>query len=58
MSKEELYTAGKLAKEWGVQPKAVKAAIEKTGLQPDVKKGACSYFTQNTAEKIKKNLEN
>ena len=58
MAKEELFTTGKLAKEWGVQPKAVKAAIEKTGVVPDVKKGACNYFTKETVEKIKKNLEN
>ena len=28
---DELLTAGKLAKEWGVAPKDVKAAIEKAG---------------------------
>ena len=29
MAKEELFTSGKLAKEWGVAPKVIKAAIEK-----------------------------
>jgi hypothetical protein len=54
---EELLTAGKLAKEWGVSPKSVKQAIEKAGVEPDVKKGGCNYFTLETAEKIKAALE-
>jgi len=54
---QELFTSGKLAKEWGVPPKAVKAAIEKADVTPDVKKGACNYFTQETVDKIKANLE-
>ncbi len=29
---DELFTAGKLAKEWGVPPKDVKTAIEKAGI--------------------------
>lgn len=57
MSGQELYTAGKLAKEWGVSQKAVKAAIEKAGVTPDVKKGACNYYTKETAEKIRLALE-
>jgi hypothetical protein len=40
---DELFAAGKLAKEWGVSPK-------------DVKKGACRYYTPETAAKIKKAL--
>lgn len=54
---QELFTSGKLAKEWGVPPKVVKAAIDKAGVVPDVKKGACNYFTQETVEKIKANLK-
>lgn len=57
MAKEKLFTSGKLAKEWGVPPKAVKAAIEKAGVTPDVKKGGCNYFTLETVAKIKANLE-
>lgn len=53
---EDLFTAGKLAKEWGVSPKAVKAAIEKAGVDEDVKKGACRYYNAETAKKIKKHL--
>ncbi len=56
MAKEELFTAGKLAKEWGVPPKKVKIAIEKAGVAPDVKKGKCNYFVGETVAKIKANL--
>ncbi len=57
MANQDLFTSGKLAKEWSVSPKVVKAAIEKAGVTPDVKKGACNYFTKDTAAKIKANLE-
>jgi len=40
-----------------VAQKDVKKTIEKLGLQPDVKKGACIYYTRETAEKIKKALK-
>lgn len=53
---QNLLTAGKMAKEWGVAPKKVKETIQKLNLQPDVKKGACNYFYKETAEKIKKSL--
>ncbi len=54
---DELLTAGKLAREWGVSPKDVKAAIEKSGVCEDVKKGACRYYSPKTAAKIKKALK-
>lgn len=54
---DDLVTAGKLAKEWGVPPKDVKAAIEKSGVCEDVKKGACRYYKPETAAKIKKALK-
>jgi len=54
---QDLLIAGKIAKEWGVAQKDVKKTIEKLGLQPDVKKGACIYYTRETAEKIKKALK-
>lgn len=57
MTNQELFTAGKLAEQWGVSATKIKKAIEKSGVQPDAKKGACSYFTKETAEKIKKALE-
>ena len=57
MAKKELFTSGKLAKEWSVPPKVVKETIEKAGVTPDVKKGACNYFTVETVAKIKSKLE-
>lgn len=57
MADKNLLSAGKLAKEWGVSAKLVKAAIEKAGVQPDVVKGSCKYYGPETAEKIKKALE-
>ncbi len=57
MANEELYTTGKLAKEWNVPPKAVKVAIANLGIKPDVKKGGCNYFVKETAEKIKSEVK-
>ncbi len=57
MSKEELFTTGKLAEQWGVSAKKIKDAIEKAGVTPDAKKGACSYFSKATSEKIRKFLD-
>ncbi len=56
MSDKELLTAGKMAKEFGVPQKKIKEAIQKLNLQPDVKKGNCSYYYRQTAEKIKEAL--
>jgi hypothetical protein len=53
MSTKDLYTAGKIAKEFGLTGKAVKAAIEELKITPDVIKGNCKYYTRETAEKIK-----
>ncbi len=54
--KPELFTAAKIAEKLGVSAKDVKVAIEKLQIQPDQKKGACSYYTSSTVEKIKKAL--
>ena len=51
MASQDLYTAGKLAKEWGVAQKDIKKTIEKLNLEPDVKKGACNYYLKETADK-------
>ncbi len=56
MADKELLTTGKMAKEWEVPPKLVKSVIQKLNLQPDVKKGNCSYYYRETAEKIKSEL--
>ena len=56
MAEKELLTAGKLATAFGVSAKAIKEAIAKAGVEPDVTKGACKYYGPETAEKIKKEL--
>lgn len=56
MSQENLITAANLAKELGVSPKKVKDAIAGLGIEPDVKKGVCSYYNTNSVEKIKTTL--
>ena len=57
MSKEELLTAGKVAKELDVPQKLVKLAIEELGLEPDVVKGNCKYYTRVTVDKIKDKIQ-
>lgn len=52
--KEELLTAGKIAEKLGVPVKLVSQTIKQLNIQPDQKKGACSYYTLQTMEKIKK----
>ena len=54
---EELFSAGKAAKELNVAAKAVKEAIAKLKLEADVVKGNCKYYTKETLEKIKQAIE-
>jgi hypothetical protein len=56
MTEKEMLTAAKLAQEWGVSEKNVKAAVEKSGVAPDATKGKCKYYSPATASKIKKLL--
>jgi hypothetical protein len=46
-------TPSNLAKEWGVGLKAVKDAIIKAGIEPNSTRGACKYYTEADAKKIK-----
>jgi hypothetical protein len=59
MAKEQsaLLTAGNIAKELGVPAPQVKKAIETLGLEPDAKKGACSYYAKGAVAKIKAALK-
>ncbi|MFA6001627.1 MAG: hypothetical protein WC828_05875 [Thermoleophilia bacterium] len=54
---DDLLTAGKIAKEIGVSDARVKKAIKELGLEPDAKKGACSYYSKAAISKIKKALK-
>jgi hypothetical protein len=52
--KEEMLTAGKIAEKFDLKPAQIKKAIEKLGIEPDMKKGPCAYYSMDTAQKIKK----
>lgn len=55
--KSDLFTAGKMAKELGVADGKVKKAIESLGIRPEVKKGACNYYSKEALAKIKDALK-
>ncbi len=57
MAKDDLITAGNIAKELGVTGGKVKKAIETLGLEPAEKKGACSYYPRAAVAKIKAALK-
>jgi hypothetical protein len=51
---EELYTAGKVAKLYGIAISDVKKIIKENKIKADAVKGGCSYYSKTTSEKIKK----
>jgi hypothetical protein len=54
MAKEqELMTTGKMAEAFGVSAGKIKKAITELGIEPDAKKGACAYYSEASAKKIK-----
>ena len=52
----DLMTAANIAKDLGVSDAKVKKAIKELGLEPDAKKGVCSYYGEPARAKIKKQL--
>lgn len=55
--KSDLLTAGAIAKELGVSGAVVSKAIKTLDLKPELKKGACSYYSKQTMLKIKSSLK-
>lgn len=55
--KKKAITPSNLAREWGVGLKAVKDAIGKAGIEPASTRGACRYYTEQDAKKIKAMLK-
>lgn len=51
--KNNLFTAGAIAKELGVSGAVVSKTIKALNLKPEMKKGVCSYFSKETIKKIK-----
>jgi hypothetical protein len=56
MAEKELLTAAKLAQEWGVSEKAVKEAVDKSGVEPDATRGKCKFYAPASTSMIKKSL--
>jgi hypothetical protein len=54
---EELKTAANWAKELGLPEKKLKDAIKTAQIQPDAKKGCCSYYSRASVEKVKKSVK-
>ena len=54
--KPEMLTAGKLSEKLGFSPAKIKKAIEELQIEPDMKKGPCSYYSEASATKIKNHL--
>lgn len=52
-TKDDLITAGNIAKELGVSDGKVKKAIKELGLEPAAKRGACSYYDRGAIDKVK-----
>ncbi len=54
---EEMYTVTKLAKALNVSDTVVKKTLKELRIEPDAKRGACSYYSSETLEKIKRALK-
>lgn len=54
---DELKTAANWAKELGLPEKKLKDAMKTANIQPDAKKGCCSYYSKASAEKAKKSVK-
>ena len=54
---EVTQSAGKWAKELGVNEAEFKKIIKAEGIAPDAKKGVCAMYSRKTAEKIAKKIK-
>lgn len=55
--KQDLVTAGNIAKALGVSDAKVKKAIADLGVKPKAKKGVCNYYSADVLAKIKRTLK-
>ncbi len=55
--KKNLLTASKIAEVLGVPKTEVQKAIKEANIKPDEVKCGCSYFSEESVEKIKKLLK-
>ena len=54
---EDMKTIANWAKELGVPEKKLKDAVKAAAIQPDAKKGVCSFYSRANAEKAKKAIK-
>lgn len=52
-TKDDLVTAGNIAKELGMSDTKVKKAIKDMGIDPAAKRGVCAYYDRGAVDKIK-----
>ncbi|KAF0152558.1 MAG: Uncharacterized protein FD143_874 [Ignavibacteria bacterium] len=55
--KTNLLTAGAIAKELGISGAVVSKAIKSLNIQPEMKKGVCSYYSKDVVKKIKASVK-
>lgn len=55
--KTDLLTAANMAKALGVSDARVKKAIQALGIEPQARKGVCSYYSKDTLVRIKASLK-
>ncbi len=55
--KEDLLTAGSIAKELGVSDAKVNKAIKELAIEPKAKKGVCCYYSRDALADIKAALK-
>lgn len=56
-SSNEYFTAGKIAKLYGVSQSEVKKIIQALKVKPEFVKAGCSYYSKDVADQIKKHLK-
>ncbi|HYG87882.1 MAG TPA: hypothetical protein VD978_16620 [Azospirillum sp.] len=55
--KDDLISAGNIAKELGLSDSKVKKAIKDLDLQPAAKRGVCNFYSRNDLDRIKAALQ-
>jgi len=54
---QEMYTAAKMAQALKISDTVVKKTLKELRIEPDAKKGVCSYYSASTLEKVKRALK-
>ena len=54
---EELLTPAKIAERWGISVDKLKKELAAQNIQPDSKKGICSYYDISKLDKVREKLQ-